>query len=131
MIARKLFICSAIAQCQETVNCCAHKQPHIKDERCIPRECRYAPAAENIDCVLYEKEKPVVPVTEPVVPVKQVNVMPMNDPVAPIKPVEPVLKIEDTAPAKEPIPAPEEVTQEINIKAAVKKQASTKKKGRK
>jgi hypothetical protein len=55
MLARKLFICSAIEKCQEKTNCCPHKQPHIKDERCVPRECRYATVGiERIDCVPYE-----------------------------------------------------------------------------
>ena len=59
---RQTFICSAIEQCRETVNCCPHKQPHIKDERCVPRECRYAPGVGNIDCDPFDLEHPRVPI---------------------------------------------------------------------
>jgi len=61
---RQTFICSAIEQCRETVNCCAHKTAHIKDERCVPRECRYALSAGNIDCDAYDPENPRAPVPE-------------------------------------------------------------------
>lgn len=67
MFKRQMFICSAIEKCRETVNCCPHKQPHIKDERCVPRECRYAPGVGNIDCDLYDPENPRAPVPEPVI----------------------------------------------------------------
>jgi len=70
---RPLFICSAIEKCQEKVNCCAHKLPHIKDERCVPRECRYAPGAGSIDCDPYDPEHPRVPIPEPVAPAKTVE----------------------------------------------------------
>jgi hypothetical protein len=70
---RQLFICSAIEKCQETVNCCPHKQPHIKDERCVPRECRYAPGISNIDCDSYDPAHPRAPVPVPVAPIKTVE----------------------------------------------------------
>jgi hypothetical protein len=73
MVARQLFICSAIEKCRETVNCCPHKIPHIKDERCVPRECRYAPGAENIDCDPFDPAHPRAPVKAPVAPVKTVE----------------------------------------------------------
>lgn len=66
MVARKLFICSAIDQCKETVNCCAHEHPHVKTEACIPRSCRYAPGSEDVDCVVYPIEKPAEIPTPPV-----------------------------------------------------------------
>lgn len=70
---RPQFICSAIEMCQETVNCCPHKQPHIKDERCVPRECRYAPCAENIDCDPYDPAHPRAPVPVSAAPAKTVE----------------------------------------------------------
>lgn len=73
MIKRPMFICSAIEHCKETANCCPHKQAHIKDERCVPRECRYAPGVDNIDCVPYDPETPRVPVPVPPAPVKTVE----------------------------------------------------------
>ena len=63
-IRRPLFICSAIAVCKETSCCCPHKMPHIKDERCIPKECRYAPAGQSVDCVPYPMPQAPVCVTE-------------------------------------------------------------------
>jgi hypothetical protein len=52
-----MFICSAITVCQEKANCCPHRTPHIKDERCIPKECRYVPKASNpVDCVPYDAQ---------------------------------------------------------------------------
>jgi len=72
-VKRPLFICSAIEKCRETVNCCAHKTPHIKDERCIPRECRHAPDAGLIDCDPYDPENPRAPIPEPVAPAKTVE----------------------------------------------------------
>ena len=63
---RQTFICSAIEQCRETVNCCAHKTAHIKDERCVPRECRYALDFGIIDCDLHDPEHPRVPIPEPI-----------------------------------------------------------------
>ena len=152
---RPLFICSAIEQCTEKVNCCSHKQPHIKDERCVPKECRYAPAGVNVDCDPFDPENPRVPIPAPVAPVKTVEqVMKEKNTVTqdhiaqaaerlkekyviaePVKaePVKEVIK-------EEPVVAPveektlileDEATQEINIKEAVKKQATSKKKGRK
>jgi hypothetical protein len=73
MFARQLFICSAIKDCQEKVNCCPHKLPHIKDERCVPRECRYALGAEDIDCIKYDPDNPAVPVPAKVAPAKTVE----------------------------------------------------------
>jgi len=73
MVARQLFICSAIEKCRETANCCHHKIPHIKDERCVPRECRYAAGAENIDCDQYDPAHPRAQVPVPVAPVKTVE----------------------------------------------------------
>jgi hypothetical protein len=69
---RQLFICEAIKDCKETSECCPHKQPHIKDERCVPKECRFGPADKDIDCVLFDPSKPQekkpveVPVTKTV-----------------------------------------------------------------
>jgi len=65
---RTLFICSAVETCQEQSNCCPHKQPHIKDERCIPKLCRYGPRDQEVDCVLADPVNPHVPKakTEPV-----------------------------------------------------------------
>ena len=79
MLARQMFICSAIKQCRELVNCCPHKQPHIKDERCVPRECRYAPGVDNIDCDQYDPANPRAPVPVPVEPVKTVEQKPKED----------------------------------------------------
>jgi len=73
MVARQLFICSAIEKCRETANCCPHKTPHIKDERCVPRECRYAPGVENIDCDPFDPAQPRAPVPVPVAPAKTVE----------------------------------------------------------
>jgi hypothetical protein len=54
---RPTFICSAITVCQEKANCCPHRIPHIKDERCIPKQCRYVPVASNpVDCVPYDAQ---------------------------------------------------------------------------
>jgi len=157
---RQQFICSAIEQCTEKVNCCAHKTPHIKDERCVPKECRYAPAGVNVDCDPYDPENPRVPIPAPVAPVKTVEqVMKEKFVIAePVKaePVkeEPVITFVEpeavtaesvkeepviTFVEPEAVAIPEEVTlvleneatQEINIKEAVKKQATSKKKGRK
>ena len=121
-LKRQQFICSAIEQCKEIVNCCAHKQPHIKDERCVPRECRYAPKVENIDCDLYDPEHPRAPIPEPV---------------APVKTVAEVMQEKEHQAETTPIGGLEEEKKEIDIKEAVKKQASQrpvttiKKKGRK
>ena len=106
---RQLFICSAIEKCQETVNCCPHKQPHIKDERCVPRECRYAPGVESIDCDLYDSENPRAPVPEPII----------------TKTVEQVMKEKEItiSEGKEIVTLTEEVTHEVDIKEAVKKAA--------
>ncbi len=65
-IKRPLFICSVIEKCREKVDCCAHKIPHIKDERCVPRQCRYAPGVENVDCDQVDPEHPRVPIPEPI-----------------------------------------------------------------
>jgi hypothetical protein len=138
---RQQFICSAIEQCTEKANCCAHKTPHIKDERCVPKECRYAPAGVNVDCDPYDPENPRAPIPVPVAPVKTVEQV-MREKYVIAEPVkaEPV-KEEPAIVFVEPetVAIPEEVTlvleneatQEINIKEAVKKQATSKKKGRK
>ena len=106
---RQLFICSAIEKCQETVNCCPHKQPHIKDERCVPRECRYAPGVANIDCDLCDPENPRAPIPEPII----------------TKTVEQVMKEKEItiSEGKEIVTLTEEVTHEVDIKEAVKKAA--------
>ena len=101
---RPQFICSAIEQCKETVNCCLHKQPHIKDERCVPRECRYAPGVENIDCVRYPQVTPTVPDNPVEQKIKEKN------------------EAEEAKIQKE-VPELEEPAQEQDIKDAVKKQA--------
>ena len=67
---RTLFICSAVETCQEQSNCCAHKQPHIKDERCIPKLCRYGPRDVEVDCVLADPVNPHVPKVKIGVPLK-------------------------------------------------------------
>ena len=67
---RQLFICSAVETCQEQSNCCAHKQPHIKDERCIPKLCRYGPRDVEVDCVLADPVNPHVPKAKIGVPLK-------------------------------------------------------------
>jgi hypothetical protein len=54
---RPMFICSAITECQQTANCCPHRIPHIKDERCIPKQCRFVPEESNpVDCVPYDAQ---------------------------------------------------------------------------
>ena len=109
MFQRQLFICSAIEQCKETVNCCPHKQPHIKDDRCVPRECRYAPGVENIDCVRYPLVTPAVPAAD-----------------APVTAVEQHIKEEneaEKAKIQKEVPEPVKPAQEQDIKDAVKKQA--------
>ena len=55
---RQLFICEAVSECKETSNCCPHKIPHIKDERCVTKECRFGPAGKAVDCVLFDPSKP-------------------------------------------------------------------------
>jgi len=137
MLARKLFICSAIEKCQETVNCCPHKKPHIKDERCVPRECRYAPDVESIDCDPYDPEHPRVPGQEPVAQVKTVE-QTLKE-VAGETVVDQILKEKIIEKVKEDIasiPGIELVgdikvetfqEQEQDIKEAVKKQAASKK----
>jgi len=88
-IRRPLFICSAIAVCKETSCCCPHKMPHIKDERCIPKECRYDPAGQSVDCVLHDPEAQVQKaVTPPVRP-------------EPVAPAEPVVPAEPEKPTEE------------------------------
>ena len=107
---RQLFICSAIEQCRETVNCCPHKQPHIKDERCIPRECRYAPGVEVVDCDPVDPEHPRAPVPQPVV----------------TKTVEETLKAKIVEEAMKPEESEillEHASKEQGIKEAVKKAA--------
>ena len=123
---RQTFICSAIEQCRETVNCCAHKTAHIKDERCVPRECRYAPGAGNIDCDLHDPEHPRVPIPEPVETRTVEQVMKEA-----LKAKEQEVEIPGTI---EPAPVPvEETPQEQDIKEAVKeaaqRPATVKKKG--
>ena len=173
---RQQFICSAIEQCKETVNCCFHKTPHIKDERCVPKQCRYAPGISNVDCDPFDPENPRAPVPVPVAPVKTVEQV-MREKYVIAEPVKaetvkyepgPVTKFTDEyfeneipVPAKEPVitfveaetvAIPEEdpllkdmkekeekgkfvtldeAAKELGIKEAVKKQATSKKKGRK
>lgn len=73
MIQRQHFICSAIEKCKETVNCCQHKKPHIKDEACVPRVCRYVPDVERVDCDPYDPANPRAPIILPPEPVKTVE----------------------------------------------------------
>jgi hypothetical protein len=116
MVARKLFICSAIDQCKETVNCCAHKQPHVKTEACIPRECRYAPGSEDVDCVPYPIEKPAeVPVLTNTV------VHPIKGEILPE--VTTITRVEGYVLTKHDDGLIPELIAESAIKAAVKKQA--------
>ena len=125
---RQQFICSAIEQCKEKAQCCFHKTPHIKDERCVPKQCRYAPGISNVDCDPFDPANPRVPIPAPVAPVKTVEqVMKEKFVIAePVKAEPIVAPVEETTLVLE-----NEVTQEINIKEAVKKQATSKKKGRK
>ena len=76
---RTLFICSAVETCQEQSNCCAHKQPHIKDERCIPKLCRYGPRDVEVDCVLADPVNPHVPKAKIGVPLKPEPVEPVKE----------------------------------------------------
>jgi hypothetical protein len=120
MLHRQLFICSAIEKCQEKVNCCAHKIPHIKDERCVPRECRYAPGAE-IDCDRYDPEKPRVPGPVPVVPAKTVEqTMREKDPLP--KVTEMIIGTTKNG-LDITVPVDSENVKEMDIKEAVKKAA--------
>ena len=138
---RQQFICSAIEQCQEKVNCCFHKTPHIKDERCVPKQCRYAPGISNVDCDPFDPANPRVPIPAPVAPVKTVEQVMREkyviaEPVKaePVKEEPPITFIEPEAvaiPEEVTLVLENEATQEINIKEAVKKQATSKKKGRK
>ena len=125
---RQQFICSAIEQCKEKAQCCFHKTPHIKDERCVPNQCRHAPGISNVDCDPFDPANPRVPIPAPVAPVKTVEqVMKEKFVIAePVKAEPIVAPVEETTLVLE-----NEVTQEINIKEAVKKQATSKKKGRK
>lgn len=59
---RQKFICNHVQDCKETASCCPHKIPHIKDERCVPKECRYGPVGEKVDCVPVGEEKKPDPV---------------------------------------------------------------------
>lgn len=118
---RPQFICSAIEMCQETAQCCPHKQPHIKDERCVPRECRYALGAESIDCVPYVPEKPNVPVSQPVEPVTETVLE--QKPLPSQRPIE-YKEGPKTEVAKDAGKAI--VPQEETIKEAVKKKAQKK-----
>ena len=102
MYQRPLFICSAIEKCRETVNCCPHKKPHLKDERCVPRECRYAPSFESVDCVSYDPANPNVPIPEPVVPIKMVEQRVKEEPEIMDAPKEDV-KTPDPEPSQQPV----------------------------
>ena len=123
---RPQFICSAIEQCKETVNCCPHKQPHIKDERCVPRECRYALGAVDIDCVPYDPEKPSVPVPElvPVSPAK-IREIPAEATTDPDLVAGKLVMTENSEMMV--VKSPVESSKEQDIKEAVKKQAASKK----
>ena len=151
---RQQFICSAIEQCKETVNCCFHKTPHIKDERCVPKQCRYAPGVSNVDCDPFDPEKPRVPIPAPVAPVKTVEQV-MREKYVIAEPVkaepvkeEPVITFVEAETVAIPEEDPllkdmkekeekgkfvtlDEAAKELGIKEAVKKQATSKKKGRK
>jgi hypothetical protein len=118
-IKRPLFICSEIEKCREKVDCCAHKIPHIKDERCVPRECRYALGAGSIDCDLHDPEHPRVPIPEPIETrtveqmMKEKEVLKNGDSIT--------VKMSGTIePATSPV---EETPQEQDIKEAVKEAA--------
>jgi hypothetical protein len=135
---RQHFICSAIEQCRETSNCCPHKTPHIKDERCVPRECRYAPGADSIDCDPFDPENPRAPVPAKAQTVKTVEQrMKENIPSEPIvtliddpEPMTPedleLYKrncVIDTVPSDETVPEvlSQKQEKEQDIKEAVKK----------
>ena len=124
MFQRQLFICSAIEQCKETVNCCPHKQPHIKDERCVPRECRYAPGVENIDCVRYPPVTPAVPAKAVEQKTEDIQTATQDH----IAQAAARLKAKEENEAEEAkiqkeVPEPVKPAQEQDIKDAVKKQA--------
>ena len=106
---RALFICEAVSECKETSNCCPHKIPHIKDERCVPKECRFGPAGKVVDCVLYDpakpqEQKPVeVPVTKTVAtPKGEEEVTLVYEPPEPVK--------KEEVPEEKPEPAQRPVT---------------------
>lgn len=103
---RQLFICSAVETCQETTNCCPHKQPHIKDERCIPKLCRYGPPDQEVDCVLADPVNPHVPKARPV-PVEEKKPEPVESVKEPAKAPEEPVKAPET---KKPEPAQRPVT---------------------
>jgi hypothetical protein len=76
---RQLFICEAIKDCKETSECCPHKIPHIKDERCVPKECRFGPAGKAVDCVLFNTAKPTEEQKQKEVPVEEKKSEPVNE----------------------------------------------------
>jgi hypothetical protein len=99
---RPLFICEALETCKETSNCCAHKRPHIKDERCIPKVCRFGPEGKEIDCVKVDAEKKPETVTKAEIVAevtKQVKEIPGIELAGPVTVKEPEkIEILDTPP---------------------------------
>lgn len=125
---RQHFICSAIEQCRETTNCCVHKTPHIKDERCVPRECRYAPGADSIDCDPFDPANPRAPVPVKTPPAKTVEQR-MKEIVGE-QPVQKAIEEESAKVEQDAkglgldvtlVDEPEKAAQELGIKEAVKK----------
>jgi hypothetical protein len=76
---RQLFICEAIKDCKETSECCPHKIPHIKDERCVPKECRFGPVGKAVDCVLFDPAKPAEEQKPKEVTVEEKKSEPINE----------------------------------------------------
>ena len=110
---RQLFICSAVETCQEQSQCCPHKQPHIKDERCIPKLCRYGPPDQEVDCVPADPVNPHVPKAKPAEEKKPEPVEPVEEPVK--TPEEPTKKPAEVTQIhepdeKKPVPAQRPVT---------------------
>jgi hypothetical protein len=97
---RQQFICEAIETCTEKAQCCPHKQPHIKDERCIPKVCRFGPKDKEIDCVPVGKKPEPVTKAEIVAEVtKQVKEIPGIELAGPVTVKEPEkIEILDTPP---------------------------------
>jgi hypothetical protein len=78
---RQFFICESVKDCTETSECCPHKTPHIKDERCVPKECRFGPASKVVDCVLADPANPHVPKVKEVLVAKTVEERMKEEPV--------------------------------------------------
>ena len=67
---KKLFSSARLSRPVRNKSVLSHKQPHIKDERCIPKLCRYGPRDVEVDCVLADPVNPHVPKAKIGVPLK-------------------------------------------------------------